>query len=434
MTVTAFVLLLIDSKAQQAVAPVSSISRAVIDSTCSVIIRNYVYPEKARAISDHIRQKLKNGAYDTMADSRRLAAVITSDIRAVQPDKHLAVRFDPELENRIRAFVATFQKDKAELEQERKQNFFFRKVEILKGNIGYIVFTGFADTNELSRSTVRAAMQFVAHTEALILDLRNNFGGRPEMAKELAAYFFSRPQLSGKSFNRINNAWTEEWIGDRPDVTQGLYLPMPLYILTSERTFSAAEGLAYNLQILKNAVVVGDTTRGGAHTTRSFALGNGFVAFVPFTRGENVLTKTDWEGTGIVPNITISEDSSLLKAQELILEHRLRMAKDEREKRKLQWLINDLKTQMLNLIVPEEIMKQYTGSFEEFFFQVENGQLFCTNTHQRNKKNVLSAITETLFKIDNESQVEFVRDKNGAVNSIRILWNDGWVDTINRSR
>lgn len=422
------------TRAQEAPSLNASIRKKVVDSTCSALLRNYVYPEKAAAMGKHILQKLKKGGYDTIIDSRRLASMLTVDIRSVQPDNHLMVRYDPELEKRIQTFLATLREEGHELEKERKENFFFRKAEILNGNIGYILFNNFADTSALARKTVRAALQFVENADALILDLRNNFGGRPEMAKELAGYFFSGPQLTGKTYNRINNSWTEDWVGNQPEVTKGLFLTMPLYILTSERTFSAAEGLAYNLQYLRNAAIVGDTTRGAAHVTRSFALGNGFVAFIPFTRGEHVVTKRDWEGRGVIPTIAVSEDSSLLKAQALILEHRLQIVTNATEKRKVQWLLNDLQTKMRKIYVPEEIMRHYTGAFEEFLFTLEEGKLFCRNIHQRDKKDMLVAISDRIFKIDDQSQVEFIVERSGTVNSIRLLWNDGWVDTIKKSQ
>ena len=223
-------------------------------------------------------------------------------------------------------------------------------------------------------------------------------------------------------------------MGGQPTVTQDVYLTMPIYILTSERTFSAAEGLAYNLKYLKNAVIVGDTTRGGAHSTRSFGLGNGFVAFIPFSRGEHIVTKTDWEGTGVIPNIPIKEEMSLLKAQELILQKKLAGLKDTTEKLKLQWLLNDLHSKMINVAVPAETLNKYAGVFEEFLFTLEDGKLYCSNTHQKDKKDMLVAINNQLFKIDEQSQVEFVIDNDGAVKKIRLLWDDGWVDIIKRSK
>lgn len=411
----------------------STIRKQVIDSIANAVRAYYVYPDKGRQMSLQIQQRFRKGAYDLLSDPRDLSLAITNDLRALQPDNHLAVRYDPDLERRIRTFKTTLQKDKSELEAEQKQNFFFRKVEILQGNIGYILFTNFSDTNEMARKTVRASMQFVAHADALILDLRNNFGGRMEMARELAAWFFEQPTFVGRSFNRINNSWTEDWVGHQPAISEGLLPSMPIYILTSNRTYSAAESFAYTLQHQKNALVIGDTTRGGAHATRSFALGNGFVGFIPFSRSENVLTKTDWEGTGIIPDVTIDEDSALLKAQMLILEQRWSAIADEAEKRKLRWIINDLKTQMQKITLAEKVLQTYTGTFEEFEFTLENGILFCRNTHQRNKKDRLIPIDHNLFRIDNESQVEFIK-ANGRVDSIRLFWNDGWVDTIRRSQ
>jgi hypothetical protein len=434
LTVLSGALIMFTSFGQQKPLMDASITKKVIDSTCHALLRNYVYPQKASAMRDGLKKRLKDGAYDKITDGAELAVLLTRDIRSVHSDNHLSIRYDPQLEQKIREYVASSQKDPREAEKERKQNFFFRKVEILKGNIGYIAFNNFADTNESSRKTVRAAMHFVANSDAVILDLRNNFGGRTEMAREIASYFFKEPQLTGRTFNRINNTWTDDSISNRPKVTGGLVLQMPVYILTSERTFSAAEGLAYTLHHLRHAKLIGDTTRGGAHTTRSFAIGNGFVAFIPFTRTENIITGTDWEGTGVIPDVAVSEESCLPKAQELILKEQLQSVNNDVEMRVIQWLLNDLHTKLQSHTVPAEVLTGYTGQFEEFLFTLEGDKLYCRNTHERDKKDVLIPINDSLFKIDEQSQVEFIRDKNGAINAIRLLWEDGWVDSIQRSK
>lgn len=411
----------------------TSTRKQVVDSLSRALMNNYVYPDKAEAISLGIQKRLEKGAYDHVPDKPQLAAELTKDVRELHPDKHLAVRFDPDLEERIKRFVASPQPDKADVERDRRQNFHFKKVEILPGNIGYLVFDGFAGVNEQSKRTVRAAMEFVANADALILDLRNNTGGRPEMGREIARHFFSRPQPVGKTYSRITDSWTEEWIGHNPEGPGGLHLEMPVYILTSERTYSAAEGLAYNLKHLKRAVLVGDTTRGGAHATRSFALGNGFVGFIPFSRYENAVTGTDWEGTGVVPSTAVTEEHAALKAQELILTERLASAKEAPEQRRLQWLLNDLRAKGGKITVSGKILAEYTGTYEEFQFTLENGSLFCRNLHRKDKKDKLVPINVALFRIDDESQVEFVRDEDGRISSIRLLWNDGWVDAIRKS-
>lgn len=426
--------LLSESRAQEGPGITAGIVQELVDSLSRVLHRNYVYPDKAIEMVRALRQKHLRGGYKNIVHPRQLAEALTKDVRTFLNDRHLSVRFDPDLEKRIRVFEASLQKDDSDMEKERSQNFFFRKAEILKGNIGYIVFTNFADTNELSRKTVHAAFRFVANTDALILDLRNNFGGRAAMAKEIAGYFFDQPQRTGRSYNRIDNKWNEDWVGGQPEITKDVSLSMPLYILTSERTFSAAEGFAYNLKHLKNAIVIGDTTRGAAHTTRSFALGNGFVGFIPFTRGEHIVTNTDWEGTGVIPDIPIREELSLLKTQELILKNKLSVIRDTTESRKLQWLLNDLYASMVNISLPEEILTRYTGAFDEFLFTLEEGKLYCRNTHQQDKKDLLVAITDRLFKIDEQTQVEFIADGDHVVKSIRLFWDDGWVDTVKKSK
>lgn len=428
---TGLVAILIISKscAQESIPLTTIVKLRLIDSLGNALNRNYIYPDKAIEMARFISQKQRRKGYKEIDDPQAFANQLTKDIQRIYKDGHLLVRYDPDLEKRIRVFETGFQNDSPDWEKERRQNFFFQKTEVLSGNIGYIVFTNFADTNACSRKTVQAAFQFVANTDALILDLRNNFGGRIAMAREIANYFFNAPQRTGRSFNRITNTWTDEWAG----IENGLHLTMPLYILTSKRTFSAAEGLAYNLKYLKNAVLVGDTTRGGAHITRSFALGNGFVGFIPFTRSENSVTKTDWEGTGVLPTVSVAEASALHKTQELILKNKLAVSTDTTETLKLQWLLNDLRTKGATVIVPVETLKQYTGVFEEFLVTLEDGKLYCSNMHQPGKKDLLVAIGERLFKIDAQSQVEFLVNKNGAVDSIRLLWNDGWVDVIKKS-
>jgi hypothetical protein len=419
--------------AQEGAPLTPAVKAAVIDSLRQKLERNYVYPDRALQLGRALKEKGQGGSYEGISDRGTFADRLTRDLRALVPDRHLQVRYDPGLESRIRAFEATGRKGSGDGERERRENYFFQKAEILKGNTGYLRFTNFADTGRLARKTVQAAFQFVAHSDALILDLRNNFGGSGTMLLEVLNYFFDRPLLASRSFDRIQNRWTEHWVGRRRSSPDGPYLSMPLYILTSERTFSAAEALAYHLKHLRNAVVIGDTTRGGAHTTRSFALGNGFVGFIPFTRGESSVTKTDWEGVGVLPDLPVPEEAALRTAQEAILKKKLAATADTTERRKLEWLLNDLRVQRASPSLPEQTLLPYTGAFEEFLFTLEEGALYVRNTHQRDKKEKLLYIDGQLFKIDEESQVEFIRDESGAVNRIRLLWNDGWVDTIKRT-
>ncbi|MET0636048.1 MAG: S41 family peptidase [Chitinophagaceae bacterium] len=405
-----------------------NIKKQVTDSLVQAIENYYVYPETGRQITAVIRQKMKTGSYDSIRTTDDFTKNLISDLSVISRDKHLLVRYDPDLQKRILAYVATSIPDKKDTNRDREQNYYFRKLEILPSNIGYLEFTNFADTSAAARATVRAAMQFLSNSSALILDLRNNFGGNATMASEIAGFFVNKKTITGRSFNRISNKWTENFIKN----DWGIYLAMPIYILTSRRTFSAAEGLAYTLQQMKRGIVVGDSTRGGAHLTRSFSIGNGFVAFVPFTRSENKYSGTDWEGTGVIPDVP-DASTSLYTAQRLILEKKLVNISDSIEIRKINWLINSLLSKT-SLVDPDKIdSSALTGKFEEFVFESRGGRLICFTANQPANVNWLVAITPTLFQVDSGMQVKFTRTKDGQFDAIELYWSDGWVDYIRRT-
>ncbi|MBO9672576.1 MAG: S41 family peptidase [Sphingobacteriaceae bacterium] len=403
-------------------------TRELTDSLSILLRRAYVFPEKADTMGSLIRKKQKEGKYEQFGKPGDLAATLTSDLRSVYADRHLSVRYDPQLEKRISIFSQTRKQDTNSIRREQRQNFFFRKTEILPGNIGYIDFSNFPDTNALSRQTVRAAFTFVAHTDALIIDLRGNFGGSTAMASEILSYFFPSKTYLGRHYNRIENSWKNEWIVNEPSVTGGLSLSMPVYFLTSRRTFSAAEGFAYTLQQLKKARIIGQPTAGGAHATRSFALGQGYVAFIPFTRSENAVSSTDWEGNGAIPDDTTSDSEALISAKKIIYSQFFHTATDSTEIRKFNWLLNDLRTAFPVL---EKDLALYCGSFEEFTFFKKEGQLYGT-ADPKGQSNSLTYVGNNLFR-GSQWQVEFIKDESGNFSMIKLYWPDGWVDTIKRS-
>lgn len=74
-------------------------------------------------------------------------------------------------------------------------------------------------------------------------------------------------------------------------------------VLTSRHTFSGCEELAYDLQALGRATVIGETTGGGAHPVETIVLSDGLEASIPVERSVNVITQTNWEQVGVTPDI-----------------------------------------------------------------------------------------------------------------------------------
>lgn len=222
----------------------------IILNICESLKDNYVFPEIAKTLSDSIKSYNQNGKYASVKDYNEFASILTKDIRKINNDKHIRILYDLDLENEIIKFISSSKEAKIvseiEISKEKSKNFHFKKIEVLPSNIGYIELNGFALPSKYTSNTIFSAMCFVANTNAVILDLRNNFGGNSDVANEILSYFFSENQFLGRTYNRIEDKWTNQYVRKRSKFEKDIFLNMPVYILTSNRTFSAAEGLSYN--------------------------------------------------------------------------------------------------------------------------------------------------------------------------------------------
>lgn len=201
------------------------------------------------------------------------------------------------------------------------RKFYCEKVEILPSNIGYIKFDGFMDAS-FCGPTVVATMGFVAHSDAFIFDLRQNGGGQPDMVTIIASYLFDKPTHLIDIYNRSKDSTTQ----NKDSTTQNWtlsYLPgprlakQPVFVLTSKRTFSGAEEFAFDLKNQKRPTIVGETTGGGAHPVSGHPVADYFMVGVPFAESLDPVSKTNWEGTGVEPDVKVSADDALETAQKL---------------------------------------------------------------------------------------------------------------------
>jgi C-terminal processing protease CtpA/Prc len=201
-------------------------------------------------------------------------------------------------------------------EQMRLLNAAFVKVERLPGNVGYIRVDGFLEPG-IGCEPLLAAMTFVKHTDALLVDLRYNPGGTPPMIRDFCSYFFSgdKPVHLNSIYFRKGDRTVESWT--TKEVPGPRYLDKPIYVLTSAGTFSGAEECAYNLQAQKRATVVGEATRGGAHPSDGDVVVDHFLVSIPTGRAINPVTKSNWEGAGVQPDVACDADKALDTAREL---------------------------------------------------------------------------------------------------------------------
>jgi len=266
-----------------------------------------------------MRDRQKHGDYNSMVDGNEFAEALHRDLTAVSHDRHLFVGYDPFIfPDHSGAASEPPPPSPADQASFRRMiehdNCTFSKLEILDHNIGYVKFGAFPDP-EICGPTVVAAMNFLAHTDALIFDLRENHGGDPSMVDFMVSYLFREPthinDLTNRHDNETHQYWTLPWVpGPR-------FVDQPVYVLTSHETFSGGEEFTFDLKTQKRATIVGETTGGGAHPVRGLPAGDHFTIGVPFGRPINPVTKGDWEGKGVEPDLKVSAADALTAAEKL---------------------------------------------------------------------------------------------------------------------
>jgi len=284
---------------------------AVIDGAIDHMRRAYIFADVAEKLAEALRARAAKNEYDAILAPQEFAELLTKHLQEVSRDKHLRIVYNSEGLPQRQGQPTAEERARA-LADERRRNFGFDRVERLDGNVGYIELRGFSGTPE-SRETAVAAMNFLADTDALIFDLRRNGGGSPFMIGILSSYLFTEIVHLNDFYVRETDSTREFFT--TADVQGRRYgKDKPVYVLTSNRTFSAAEEFTYNLKNLKRATIVGETTGGGAHPGGVRRITEHFGIWLPNGRAINPITKTNWEGTGIEPHIKVGAAEALQAA------------------------------------------------------------------------------------------------------------------------
>ena len=308
----------------------SAEKQIVINKICDVITCEYVFPDIAEKCVNELREKLNRGEYKRINNPGKFAIKVTEELQALSKDKHFRVKvfledgIQPEKKNTPEDDFIRKVKDNHFL---KRGNYGFMNVKWYDGNIGYLDLRAFTAADIASEKAV-AAMKFLSDMDAIVIDFRNAVrGGSPEMVALLCSYFLKTPTLYNTLYYRKEGSTTEEWTLAQVD---GERMPdVPLYILTNKDVFSACEAFTYSLQAPKRAIVIGEHTKGGAHLTRDVALNDRFILTIPFARAINPITGTNWEGSGVKPDISVQSS----KALDVALELAEKSAEEHRKKR-----------------------------------------------------------------------------------------------------
>ncbi len=323
------------SAADSAATVDAATRRRVIDGVIRRIQEGYIYPERARQMALAVRRNASRGSYDRIGRALQLAEQLTRDLQAVSRDRHIQVGFDSRgVVDEVPDAEPTPTQRLQQAAFGRRVNWGFERAERLDGNIGYLEIRTFNFDAESVDSTLAAAMNFLASTDALIIDVRRNGGGDPNMVAAVCSYLMPVGTLVNKFYWRPQNRWDEF----RTKKVSGRHYgtTRPVYVLTSDNTFSGAEEFAYDVQTQKRSEVVGDTTGGGAHPGGFRKVSDHFGVWVPSGRAVNPVTNTNWEGTGVIPDVPTSADEALRTAHLRAVRRILVRERDPDTRRRLQ--------------------------------------------------------------------------------------------------
>ena len=325
--------------------------REIVTTAMSLLRANYVFPEVAEQAAVAVEARLAAGEYDNL-DEITLTDLVTTHLQESTGDKHLRLRLGggPPPDRRpgpggpgpggpgpglpgpggpgLPGADETEPKDHearrlAMRRMGRLDNFGIRRVERLDGNVGYLDVRRVAVPANAGPA-IAAAMELVAGTYALIIDLRHNGGGSPEGVTLWCSYLLDeKPVHLNDIFHADTGETRQFW--SLPYVPGTRYVDRPVYVLTSSRTFSGGEEFCYNLQALGRAELIGETTGGGAHPTRGFPISRAVHIGIPFARSVNPVTGTNWQGTGVVPDVAVPEAEAYDVAYGKALRHVLAM-------------------------------------------------------------------------------------------------------------
>jgi Peptidase family S41/N-terminal domain of Peptidase_S41 in eukaryotic IRBP len=288
---------------------------AVMGRITGLVEEHYVFPGVGTDLARILRSRMAEGRYAGAVEAE-LAALVTEDLQSVNGDRHLRLLYshdevpdesDPASESAALARWAT------------RAFGGVARVERLDGNVGFVGLRPVLFPPAIAGQAVAAAMSLVAPADALLLDVRRCLGGDPAAVALVCSYLFgSEPvhlnDLVERKGGRVSQSWTLPYVpGPRfgPD--------KPVYVLTSATTFSGGEELAYDLQQLGRATIVGERSGGGAHPREGFRVHAHLQATIPVARAVNPVSETNWEGTGVVPDVAVPADQAFAAACRLAL-------------------------------------------------------------------------------------------------------------------
>jgi hypothetical protein len=280
-------------------------SREVVGAVADLVQQHYVFAD----VGEQVAAALRSRTHDVSSEEE-LAALVTHELQSVNGDKHLRLIWHAQsvVDLADPAEAAAHHRRQAE-----RSSYGVTGPIWLDGGVAVLTFEPVLFHPSVSGGALTTAMQSVGDAQGVVLDVRGCVGGAPSAVCLILTYLLG-PELHltdmvTRDPADLHQLWTLPWVPGEPVAPD-----VPVAVLTSSATFSGAEDLAYTLQAHGRAIVVGETTGGGAHPRQGFRVSDHLEATVPVARAVNRVTSGNWEGTGVVPDLPTSAEAALTAA------------------------------------------------------------------------------------------------------------------------
>jgi retinol-binding protein 3 len=407
---------------------------AVVESAATAVDTLYVLKDAAERISSLWRTRLAEGAYRDLTDPADLAKRLEDDAVSVREDGHFGIRALFPVDPKEAEPAQSPDQSEAYRRAVRARNYGFRKVEIMPGGVGYLALDMFPATSDAAETAI-GAMNFLANSSALIIDLRNNPGGDASMIRLLASYLFAEETHLISWYVRD----LDETVQSRTqDYVPGRRMPkVPVFVLTSDRTASAAEEFAFDLKTLKRATVVGDTTARAGHTvtTRIFRFDGFRIGMrIPYGRAFDPRTGEGWEGCGVIPDVAVPETQALSVAQAKALEMLLAQETDPAGQALLKWHLAELKSRDHPIALTPAQLEEYVGVYGPRRIFLDGGRLY--SRREGRPPFELAPMDRDLFRVGEltDFRLRFERDEGGRIVRVIGVYDTGQEESLSRAR
>lgn len=373
--------------------------KKIIEKIGEILSKNYIYPEKAQSIEQKLVKWLAKEEINAEVDSKKFAMGLSRKLVEITNDLHFTIKADPYLVKQIRdASNPKTEKIRRaqQIEEGKLKNFGFNKISILEGNVGYLKFDYFEDP-DLAGEKVASIMHTLADVDALIIDLRDNSGGYLEMAQLINSYFFidNKDEVIFFDFYYNKNGSRVEkkhWV--LPFVMGERMTEIPLFILTSNGSFSAAEWMAYSLKHLGRATLVGEVTAGGAHPVEWKPINETLLINVPIGEIQSPATGSDFEGRGVTPHVTVESYKAIDTSHLLALDELKATSNNDVN---YDWYKPVIESRLQKVELSDDLIDQYVGRYGNRHI-VRNGDRIFYSWDGKFKFE-LTPLTETLFSV-----------------------------------